>query len=175
MNQIEKATIEDLGEVSALYDALNDYLATHTNYTGWLKGIYPNGETALNGINKKELFVMRQEGKVVGTMILNHDQEAAYKEGNWSRVLKEEEVIVVHTLAIHPEYAGKGIGTQLLEFAKSYSLEKGMKAIRLDTSIGNTPAQMLYEKCGYIETGVVDLKLGIEGLKWFKLYELNLE
>nr|WP_307991728.1 GNAT family N-acetyltransferase [uncultured Niameybacter sp.] len=175
MNIIERATLNDVEELSALYDALNDYLATHTNYPGWLKGIYPTGETALEGINKENLFVMRQEGKVVGTLILNHDQEAAYEEGNWSKELKEEEVIVVHTLAIHPEYSGKGIGAQLLDFAKNYSLEKGMKAIRLDTAIGNIPAQKLYEKCGYIETGIVDLRLGIEGLKWFKLYELNLE
>ncbi|MEG1296925.1 MAG: GNAT family N-acetyltransferase, partial [Niameybacter sp.] len=174
MKQIERATWQDVEEISNLYDELNDYLATHTNHAGWLKGVYPTQETAQVGIQNQELFVLRMEGKIVGTMILNHDQAEAYEEGRWRKVLKEEEVLVVHTLAIHPSYGGRGIATSLLNFAKLYSAEQGIKAIRLDVAIRNTPAQVLYEKCGYQEVGIVDLGLGIPELVWFKLYELLL-
>ena len=174
MNPIKRAIMADVEAISDLYDALNDYLATHVNYAGWIKGVYPNYEIALMGVQKEELFVMYQEERLVGTVILNHDQADAYEEGNWSEILSDKEVLVVHTLAIHPEYAGCGIATKLLEFAANYGKEQGIKAIRLDTSIGNIPAQALYTKCGYQEAGVVDLRLGIPELVWFKLYELPL-
>lgn len=174
MNQIRRAMMADVEAVRDLYDTLNDYLATHVNYTGWMKGVYPNAETALTGIQKEDLFVIYEEGHLAGTVILNHDQADAYEEGRWSEELNNEEVLVVHTLAIHPEYTGRGIATKLLEFAANYGKEQGIKAIRLDASIGNAPAQALYTKCGYKEAGIVNLRLGIPELVWFKLYELPL-
>lgn len=35
--QIRKGTEDDVDEVSALYDELNDYLESHVNYPGWRK------------------------------------------------------------------------------------------------------------------------------------------
>ncbi|WP_263488225.1 hypothetical protein [Clostridium sp. FP2] len=39
-----------------------------------------------------------------------------------------------------------------------------MKIIRLDLSIHNSPAILLYEKCGYKHVGTVDLSLNIPEL-----------
>ena len=35
--QIRKGTEDDVDEVSALYDELNDYLESYVNYPGWRK------------------------------------------------------------------------------------------------------------------------------------------
>ncbi len=66
--KIEKGTISDVNELEALYDDLNDYLERHTNFPGWRKGIYPVRETALEGIKEDNLFVIKEEGRIIGSV-----------------------------------------------------------------------------------------------------------
>lgn len=171
--KIEKGTMNDVDELSNLYDELNDYLQSGTNYPGWIKGVYPTRETAINGMDNN-LFVLRIDEKIAGSIILSHNPEAAYKEITWGIDTDYKNIIVIHTFAIHPNYMNKGIGKILMDFAKSYSKNEKMKAIRLDVSINNLPAISLYEKCGYKYMGTVDLGLNIPDLVWFKLYEILL-
>ena len=55
--EITLATEDDIQEIGALYDALNDYLAEHENYPGWRKGIYPTDEDAATGVEVLRLDV----------------------------------------------------------------------------------------------------------------------
>jgi len=171
---IEKGTINDIDQLEILYDNLNDYLESGTNYPGWIKGIYPIRETAIHGINNNNLFVLKIKDYIVGSVILSHEPETAYANGNWGIDSDYKDIIVIHTLVVHPLYIHSGIGKKLMDFAKSYSIQHKIKAIRLDVSIHNTPAISLYEKCGYKYVGTVDLGLNIPDLVWFKLYEIVL-
>ena len=171
---IIKGTTDDLDELERLYDNLNSYLEFSTNYPGWAKGIYPIRETAVNGIQNDNLFVLKINHEIAGSIILNHEPEKAYAQLTWGIEADYRDVIVIHTLVVNPKYIKSGVGKQLMDFAKRYSIEHTMKTIRLDVSIHNTPAISLYEKCGYTYVGTVDLGLNIPGLVWFKLYELIL-
>jgi RimJ/RimL family protein N-acetyltransferase len=111
----------------------------------------------------------------VGSILLNHEQAPAYNEAFWGIAASPHEVIVIHTLVVHPAFWKQGLAQKFLDFTKSYALRQNAKAIRLDVSIQNTPAISLYEKCGYTYIGTVDLGLGYEHLKWFRLYELCIE
>jgi len=171
---IEKGTADDLDELEKLYDELNDYLASTVNYPGWIKGVYPIRETAEQSVRHGDLFVLRMDGIIAGSVILNHEQEEAYDQATWGVEADYKDIIVVRTLVVHPRYMNKGVGSELMNFARQYSLSSGMKAIRLDVSVNNTAAIKLYEKAGYSYIGTVDLGLVYEHLKWFKLYELIL-
>ena len=171
---IEKGTINDIDALENLYDDLNDYLKSGTNYPGWAKGIYPIRETALSGIQNNNLFVFIINNIIAGSIILNHEPETAYAQVNWGIEADCKDIIVIHTLVVSPKYLKDGIGKKLMDFAKIYSIEQEIKTIRLDVSIHNTPAISLYEKCGYKFVGTVDLGLNIPELVWFKLYEIVL-
>lgn len=171
---VTPAVQEDLAELSALYDSVNDALAAGTNYPGWTKGVYPNRETAEDGIREGTLFAVKQGAVIAGTVILNHDVPPAYKDGTWSFPAEPEEVLVVHTLAVHPAFRKSGAARAMLSFAREYALQHKIKAVRLDTTEANAPAVALYLSCGYRYAGTVDLGLNIPGLKWFRLYEFNL-
>lgn len=54
-------------------------------------------------------------------------------------------VIVIHILAVHPDYLGCGVGKAVLEYAENF----GRRPIRLDTYEKNAPAVRLYEKCNF--------------------------
>ena len=85
--QIRKGTEKDIEEVAALYDAVNDYLESHTNYPGWRKGVYPIREDAAQGIAENNLFVAEAEGQIAGTFILRHRPEEAYALADWGNQL----------------------------------------------------------------------------------------
>lgn len=172
---IEMGTINDIDELEKLYNDLNDYLEVGTNYAGWKKGVYPIRETAVNGVENNDLFVLKINDEIAGSIILNNEQEGSYSQGSWGIEANPKEIIVIHTLVVNPKYKKSGIGKKLMDFVKNYGIECGMKTIRLDVSIHNTPAISLYEKCGYKYVGTVDLGLNIPNLVWFKLYELVLK
>ncbi len=171
-NDIYIGKIEDLDELEILYDDLNDYLGSNVNYPSWIKGVYPIRETAKEGIMEKSLFVLKIDNKIAGSIILNHKEEEVYNQVKWGIDAEHNDIIVIHTLAVHPNFMHQGVAIKLLNFAKEYAIEQSAKAIRLDTSIHNKAAIALYEKLGYKYVGVVDLGLGYKHLKWFKLYEL---
>lgn len=173
-HSIEKGTINDIDELENLYDNLNDYLTLGTNYPGWAKGIYPIRETAVCGIQNNDLLILKMNNEIAGSIILNHVPESAYSQVIWGIEADYKDIIVIHTLVVSPKYMKNGVGKKLMEFAKIYSLEQGIKTIRLDVSIHNTPAIALYEKCGYRYVGTVDLGLNIPELVWFRLYEIIL-
>lgn len=168
---IEKGTIYDIDELEVLYDDLNDYLETNSNYPGWIKGVYPVRETAATGIESNNLFVLKIDGVIAGSVILNHKPENAYNEVSWDMEADYKDVIVVHTLVVNPKFMRQQIAWKLMQFAQQYAIEHGIKSIRLDVSIHNIPAIALYEKLGYKYISTVDLGLNYDHLKWFKLYE----
>ncbi|SHE59021.1 GNAT family N-acetyltransferase [Dysgonomonas macrotermitis] len=169
---INKGKIADIDSLEALYNDLNDHFAITTNYPGWIKHIYPIRETAIEGINEGTLFVATEDEIIAGSIILNHTPEEAYNQVNWLIDADYKDVLVIHTLVVHPSFFRKNIAHSLMEFAKQYAMEHSIKSVRLDVSINNKPAIALYEKMGYQYIGTVDLGLPYEHLKWFRLYEL---
>ncbi len=172
MGNIVSATLKDIDEIAELYDVLNDYLEMNTNYSGWIKGVYPVREVAEDALNENSLFVYKDNDKILGSIILNHHQEEAYFECEWGVEANDDQVIVVHTLVVHPQYMKRGVSSKMLEFAKDYAKLNNIKTIRLDVAVQNEPAISLYEKLGFKYVATVDLGLNYEHLKLFRLYEL---
>ncbi|WP_099203413.1 GNAT family N-acetyltransferase [Miniphocaeibacter massiliensis] len=163
--------IEDLDKMEYFYNEVNEYLESNVNYPSWKKGVYPVKETAEEALNTSTLFIIKEDNKIIASVILDNIQEKVYKFAKWKIDVAEKEVLVVRTLVVHPLYKRRGLAEKLLEFSKEYAKEKFYKTIRLDVSINNLPAIDLYEKNGFEYIDTVDLGLNIENLKWFKLYE----
>lgn len=169
--QIRKGTSHDIDDLEELYNVLNDALEKGVNYPGWKKGVYPIRDDAEQGIENGTLYVAVLKDNIVGTIILNHEPEEAYKEIKWGFEFDYSDVFVVHTFLVHPEYKQRGVGKQLMDFAEQYAKDTNIKSIRLDVYEGNLPAIQLYRKCGFQYKGNVDLGLEGIGLKWFQIYE----
>lgn len=171
---IEKGTYADIDAIEQLYNELNDVLENGVNYAGWIKGVYPAREDAVEGIDSGELFVVRNDNIIAGTVILNHKSEEGYKDVKWLNDCDDNNIFVIHTLAVHPAFFKMGIGRQLLDFAESFGRQNNIKSIRLDVYEKNLPAINLYKSSGYQYIATVDLGLGSRGLDWFQLYEKRL-
>lgn len=168
---IELGQAKDIDELEQLYNDLNDHLAKGINFPGWRKGFYPTRKDAIDGIEHGSLYVAKYNGKIVGSVILNHVPEDAYYKAKWEYESDYSDILVIHTFAVHPSFWKCGIGNALINFSIEHSIESQVKSIRLDVYEGNIPAIRLYEKCGFKYIDTVDLGLGNYGLNWFKLYE----
>ena len=168
---IESGTTADIDELEKLYNDLNDYLSATTNYPGWIKGIYPIREDAVAGIENNTLFVVRHDGKIAGSIILDHHPDEAYNNVRWKIEADYSRIFVIRTFVVHPSFLKMGIGRALMNYSFELAQQSGIKSIRLDVYENNLPAVSLYEKCGFEYIDTVDLGFGNYGLNWFKLYE----
>ena len=168
---IESGTATDIDELEKLYDDLNDYLSATTNYPGWIKGIYPIREDAVAGIENNTLFVVRHDGKIAGSIILDHHPDEAYNNVRWKIEADYSHIFVIRTFVVHPSFLKMGIGRALMDYSFELAQQSGIKSIRLDVYENNLPGISLYEKCGFEYIDTVDLGFGNYGLDWFKLYE----
>lgn len=162
---------KDVEDIVSLYDTVTGYLESHINYPGWRKGIYPTREDAQKGINEGTLSILKIQGKIAGSIVVNGKQEKGYESVTWKSPAKQSDVAVIHTFMVHPDYKKMGFGEKLLEFAEETAKKQGKDVIRLDVYEKNAPAIRLYKRMGYCFAGTADLGYSEYGLDLFQLYE----
>lgn len=163
---IRPAGKEDITAVSELYEKIHDAEQEGIISTGWLRGVYPVRETAEAALKRGDLFVEEQDGKIVGSAVLNRIQVDCYSTTGWKYTCDDSEVMVMHTLNIDPLEAGKGYGKAFVEYYEKYAKDNGCKVLRIDTQERNTCARALYRKCGFIEAGTCECVFnGIPGVR----------
>lgn len=167
----ELGQVSDIDELEHLYDNLNDYLASHVNYAGWRKGVYPVRQTAEDAIAENTLYVAKYNNEIIGSVILSHKHEPAFEKVDWKVDLEYKDILVIYTFVVNPKFLKMGVGQALMQLAIDHSKTIGVNALRLDVFKGNMPAIKLYEKMGFEYIDEVDLGLGMYGLDLFKLYQ----
>lgn len=155
MAEIIPAAAGDVAAVAQLYDVVNDYFAAHGNacYPNWQKGKYPVLADAQRALAAQTLYILLADGTIAGSVIIDHTQHPEYRKMPWTLQVPEEDVMVLHTLVVHPQYRGRGLGERLVRFGLRLCRDAGAKALRLDTHYQNLPARRLYEKCGFHSLG----------------------
>jgi len=91
-----------------------------------------------------------------------------YHAIEWSRNVADEEVAVIHILAVSPDKQGAGIGSMMVLEAIRLAHNNGMKSIRLDALASNTPAHKIYERLGFEYRGKQHLYA--ENTGWMDFY-----
>ena len=154
---IRKATAADLDGVAEIYTAILDREeATGHHWTNWQRGVYPCRATAEKALSAGTLYVDEEAGHILGCANLNQVQPAEYAKIPWQISARPREVLVIHTLCIHPRASGRGLGRRFVAFAEGLAAGKGCRAIRLDTTEGNAPAASFYPRLGYALAGKTD-------------------
>lgn len=64
------------------------------------------------------------------------------------------DMLEIKNIAVQPEWAGRGIGTALLETAFQYAKARNHKSIRVGTANSSLGPLRLYQKLGFQVTGI---------------------
>lgn len=65
----------------------------------------------------------------------------------------------IDDLYVHAEFRSRGVGTELLKAAEQVTQERGYRQIGLAVGKSNLGARALYQRCGYLDSGVDDIWL----------------
>ena len=111
------------------------------------------------------------DGSLAGAVVVTKAQNPDYRNISWQIEVNDEEVSVVHLLAIDPEQQGKGLATAMLDLIMKMAVDMKKCAVRLDAIKTNIPAQRLYEKYGFVKCGTAQLYYESTGWTEFIFYE----
>ena len=162
---IRKATWSDLDAVEQLYNEMHDAEEAGIITTGWQRSIYPVRKTAQAALERDDLFVLEESGRIIGSGIINRIQVDVYEGAPWKYEAPDDQVCVLHALMISPAEFGKGYARAFLAFYEEYALEHGYPELRIDTNARNTAARAMYRKHGYKEiSNVPTVFNGIPGV-----------
>lgn len=114
--------------------------------------VYPGSAITLDDIDKNQLHVL-DDGEIVGLVVLNEDQEPEYVQVDW--IEQNGKAMVVHRLAVAPEYQGRGYAKMLMDFAEEYAVDHNYTSIRLDAFTQNPRVLKFYEMRNYQIRGPV--------------------
>lgn len=110
MTEMLEAKKVDIGSIEIVYENIHNDEEKELTTTGWIRNVYPTVETAQNALNRGDLFVMKVDNETVATAIINQIQIDEYKNSIWRLDSKNNEVMVLHCLAVDPQRKSKGYG-----------------------------------------------------------------
>lgn len=131
---------------------------------------YPSIEVFENDIELNQLWVLKDDDKIIGSIVISSIIDEEYKTVDW--LTPTDYNCYIHRLAVHPEYQGQGLAQQLMTFAENYAKEHKFASIRLDTFSVNARNNRFYQKRGYQKLGNIFFQKQSEHP--FHCYELTL-
>lgn len=152
---IRKATSADIEAIAGIYEKIHDKIQEGQLSVGWIRGVYPTADTVRMALDRDDIFVFENDGKILASAIINQVQVPEYVDGNWEYDAPDDKIMVLHTLTVDPDASKGGIGSQFVAFYEEYAREQGCTLLRMDTNQINTVARKFYAKLGYREAGIV--------------------
>ena len=147
MIKIELAEINDLEDImKMIHNCANDLISK--NIFQWNEK-YPSRDIFLADIEKKNLFIFKNDSGVIGCVALSYEKDIEYNDIKW--LTKDDENLYVHRLAVDPKFQQQGIGRLLMDFAEDYARDKKLKSVRLDTFSKNDRNNRFYKSRKYIQ------------------------
>ena len=170
---LQRASLEDYDSIFAFYDDVIERTPEIEKHARWQHGKHPTADGIKSYVNEGCMYLYKEQDTIVGAMALTMYQGADYHAIGWSRQVQDDEVSVIHILAVSPDKQGTGIGSEMVREAINLAKAKGMKSIRLDALATNTPAHKIYERLGFVYKGKQHLYAENTGWTDFFFFELS--
>jgi GNAT superfamily N-acetyltransferase len=148
---IEKPGINDLNTIFNIFTSCRTALEKEGIFQ-WTEH-YPTVETVRGDIESDSFYCLKNDHDIVGVINLATLQEEEYDTITWQ--YPDETCMVIHRLAIHPDFQGQGAAGKLMNFAEDWGVNNKYTSVRLDAYSGNERALMFYENRGYEKRGEV--------------------
>ncbi len=144
---ILKAKLENIIEISAIYENARRLMVVAGNPNQWVNG-YPSKDIIVKDTESNILFICVDDNCIVGCFSFSESDDSTYStidNGCW---LNNKSYSVIHRLAILGY--GKGVGSVCLNWCLRQQAN-----IRVDTHEDNASMQALLKKCGFKYCGII--------------------
>lgn len=150
-----KATKEDISSIVEIYNDIHTQEEQGLVTIGWVRDVYPTERDAQMALNRGDLFVGEDGGKIFGAAIINQIQVDVYENAPWEFPAEDSAVMVLHTLVISPKAPRRGYGQAFVQFYQDFAQKNNCPYLRIDTNEKNARARAMYKKLGFREIGIV--------------------
>ncbi|MGV1060017.1 GNAT family N-acetyltransferase [Clostridium perfringens] len=167
--EFRQAKISDLDQIVEIIELSKKYLKK-TKVDQWQDG-YPEKEDLRRDIESGSSYVLTNKDEIVATTVISLDGESTYNSifnGEW---ITNEDYIVMHRVAVHDKYKGKGIFKELIKEAEILALNKGISSIKIDTHRDNISMQRAVVKNDFQKCGIIYLEDGSERIAFEKVFK----
>jgi len=144
--KIEMATTSDIPTLCTLLDYLfSQEVEFKPDHEIQSRGL----EMILNNNNIGNIFVVKNNEKIIGMVILLYTASTALGE----------RVALLEDMVVSPNERGLGIGSMLLDHAVKYATEEGCKRITLLTDKTNIGAQKFYKQHEFNRSSMIPFRM----------------
>ena len=144
-----RAAERDLGELFDLYRHAADGMEAR-GIRHWHWGRYPNEDLIREDVQKGQLYILRDSGRIAAAAGAACGQEEEYGALSWTCGVKPGSF---HRIAVLPALQSAGLGGRMLDEVLELLRRGGCDCVRCDTSENNLPALRFYEKHGFRRCG----------------------
>lgn len=142
--EIKKAEIKDIDEIKQLYQVLfsdmaklqPEYFKTAKQDIEFLKMIMGNDDSDI---------LIAKDTKVIGLALVQKQKTPPYG------CIVEHQYTYLMDLVVDPNFRGQGVGKQLIESVKDWTLERNLEYVELMVLSENKKAIDLYEQLNFKE------------------------
>ena len=145
---------EDTDRIREYYRFVTDNTEHMPEYGRWIYGLHPSDEMIAEYVKENAVYFWEEEGDIIAAAVVTPYQPSDYHGIAWQVELEDDEVSVVHLLAVNPHFQNRGIAKKVMREIIAKAKETGKKAVRLDAIEGNLPAHKLYESLGFQMRGI---------------------
>ena len=134
----------------------------------WEFGKHPTEEAIAAYIAEGAMYAIEREGTIAAAASVTPYQTEEFHGIDWRVDAKDDEVAVVHLLAVNPRFQRRGYARTLMKDVIARAEREGCKAVRLDAIASNGPALKLYESLRFERRGMC--RWYEEDIGWFDFY-----
>ena len=143
-----KANYDDVDAIHNNLKLCSEDMYNKHGLEHWIP-VYPQ-ERIKEDIDTKQVFVVENEGNIVGNFILTNNGNPLWKE--------ESNSIYLSKLAVAPQYAGHGIGKECMKFIEEMAKQQGFESVRFDVYDKSMDTIAFYEKVNYLVVGTANTR-----------------
>jgi GNAT superfamily N-acetyltransferase len=138
---------EDAARIAELRNAAAEQLTREFGRGHWSRPVTP--ERVALGMERSCVYVLRERGRIVGTLRLHLKRPSPYDRRWFTHVRRP---LYLYDMAVDPARQRRGLGRACIEGAIRAARAWPADAVRLDAYDHAAGAGPFYERCGFRET-----------------------
>ena len=146
---MEKCEANDLSKILEFYQLVIRETEDMPRYGRWIYGLHPTEEMIEDYVRQGMMYRLEEGQETVALVAVTPFQTEDYHDIPWQVELRDDEVAVVHLLAVNPFFQKQGYAKKVMTEVIEHARKEGLKAVRLDALECNVPAHRLYESLGF--------------------------
>lgn len=162
---------EDISAIMNLYEQVINHVNTTNIKLGWNIDIYPNKAFVEAAVIAGECLIAREDNTVLACSVVNNIVNDEYSLINWQIKEPSTQIATIHALCVSPEYRGKTLSYDFLNYNEQICKERGNLAIHLDVIDSNISAFKLYSKNKYKLIKEIEMYYEVVGTRKFSMFE----